>query len=752
MDRRPDFRGLALCLALLPLGCAKQLSDGAFGPDAGATDDVGGLPVDVVEKDLGEPKDNGIGTEEDAPPVDPPDVGTPGPEDVGEPFDAGAPEDVGGRVDVGAPIDLGGPVDVGPPDTGPVDTGPRCVAPVTDCGGVCVNLQTAAAHCGGCGRTCATGQSCVAGVCMLVCTAPTTMCGGACANTQTDVAHCGMCGHACATGARCTAGRCVGGVIPGASFQVSLTANNCNAVEHEPVTGDDRGGIAVSSARLFYSGDTSTGRFDLQTLMGESVGRTYDALASNLATGTLYTLAGGSTPLTSMGGTVTSLMELNPTTGGLTSGLVNLSQPIALPATGSVGIFSGYERVILMGGGRAWHISLPSGAVIDLGALALPTARTACESWAIWGVAEFFGGALYVDYVQSATTIARMRVPEGNVSTLSSFTALSDMCSFTVSPLWRRWYFHHELSSQFRPGGGEVVGYCDATITGPTLPCRPIDTTCSGACADLQTSAAHCGACGRACAAGETCTAGACGLACPTGQTACSGRCVDLNVAADNCGACGRTCIGGQWCTAGACGGGPNYAVDGSLTPTAVPYVDACSAAGSQRLMAFADDSTATVTVPFATRWWGAALAAGSSMYISSNGYIQVNTSSGTSSLSGSIPSASSPNGLIAPQWRDLVLSGTGVCVATVGAAPARRWVAQWVGAGYYSGTATLNFEVIVHEGSGIIDLAYGAMSGSAAATIGVENPAGTQARGPCPSGNSCPAVSNARSRFTPIP
>ena len=753
MDRRPALRGIALCLALLPLSCAQQLIDGGSLPDSGVTPDTGGLSPDVGDPDVKvAPEDVPVG-EKDVPPVEM-DVGSPediptAPEDLGEPLDSGTPIDLGSPVDTGPPDT--GPVDTGPPDTGPVDTGPRCLSPLTECGpGPCVNTQTSAAHCGGCGRTCATGQSCVAGACTLVCTAPTVVCGGACVNTQTDAAHCGMCGRACATGARCTAGRCVGGVIPGASFQVSLSAANCSAVEHEVVTGDDRGGIAVSSSRLFYSGDTSTGRFDLQTLMGESVGRTYDALVSNLATGTLYTLAIGSTPVTDMGGTITSLMELNPTTGGLTSGLINLSQPIPLPATGSVGIFSGYERIILLGGGRAWHVSLPSGAVIDLGALALPTARIACENWAIWGVAEFFGGALYVDYVQNATTIARMRVPEGTVATLASFTALSDMCSFTVSPLWRRWYFHHELTSQFRSGGSETVGYCDATITGPTLPCRPIDTLCSGACTDLQTSALHCGMCNRACPAGETCNAGVCGLACPAGQTACTGRCVDLNTDSNNCGACGRTCIGGQWCIAGACGGGPHYAVDGA--PVGVAYVDACGAAGSQRILTFTDDGGTSVTLPFATRWWGAALSAGTPMYISSNGNVQVNTSSGSTSLSGTIPSVGSPNGLIAPQWRDLVQSSSGICVATVGTAPNRSWVAQWVGANYFSSSATLNFEVIVREGSGVIDLAYGAMSGSGNATIGLENPAGTEAVSPCPSGNSCTAISNFRARFTPIP
>ncbi len=734
---------------MLPLSCAQQLIDESSDSDAQVLDDTGEKLVDTGDKDVKvAPEDLGAPVGDDGIPVDPPDAGNP--EDaLTAPEDLGEPTDLGGLVDRGTPIDLGVPSDMGVADVGSVDTGPRCVAPIAECSGACVNLQSSATNCGGCGRACATGQSCVAGMCALVCAAPTVICGAACVNTQTDTAHCGACGNTCATGARCALGRCVGGVIPGSVFQVGLTPNNCNTVEHAAVTGDDRGGIAVTNDRLFYSGDTSTGRFDLQTLVGEAVGRTYDGLVSNLATGTLYTLAIGSTPITQTGGTVTSLMELNPTTGGITSGLVTLSQPIPLPATGSVGIFSGYERIVLMGGGRAWHVSLPSGAVIDLGAVSLPAARVACDNWAIWGVAEFFGGALYVDFVQNATTIARMRVPEATVTPLALFTALSDMCSFTVSPLYRRWYFHHEFSSQFRSGASEVAGYCDATITGPTLPCRPIDAMCAGGCVDLQTSTANCGTCNRACAAGETCRAGVCGNYCPAGQTSCGGACRDVSADIANCGACGRTCMGGQWCAAGVCAGGPHYAVDGMPTVT---YIDACSAVGAQRLVTSMDDSVATTTVPFAMRWWGTALPAGTSMAISTNGNVQVNTMFGDSSLLGSIPSTFTPNGVMAMQWRDLETSASGVCVATVGTAPNRSWIAQWVDARYYLGTNSLNFEVIVHEGSGVIEFAYAAMSGVMAATVGLENPAGTEAVSPCPTGTSCNITSNGRARFTPIP
>jgi hypothetical protein len=112
-----------------------------------------------------------------------------------------------------------------------------------------------------------------------------------------------------------------------------------------------------------------------------------------------------------------------------------------------------------------------------------------------------------------------------------------------------------------------------------------------------------------------------------------------------------------------------------------------------------------------------------------------------------------SPNNLIAPQWRDLELSSLGRlrghrghrAQPPLGRAVGRR-------PNYYGLLGNLNFEVILHEGSGVIDLAYGAMSGAGNATIGLENPTGTEAVGHCPSGNSCTAISNSRVRFTPIP
>ncbi len=293
-------------------------------------------------------------------------------------------------------------------------------------------------------------------------------------NLQLDRANCGACGRACATGQVCAAGACV--TIGGASFQVNnLSTASCAVVDHNAVTSDDRGGIAVSPTRMFYSGDGATARFDLANLANiTSIGRVEDALVSNLRDGAVYALANNLTPLRSGGdGTVNGMVVLDGSTGALTATRIAFSTAITMP-TGfgsSAGVFSGYDRLVLFNGSRIYHIDLRTVstgtvAVADLGPFTFPS-RTACENWAFWGVAEFFGGNLYVDYVQSSTAIARTRIPDGVTTTINTFTNLSDMCSFTVSTANNRWYFHHEGSSQFG-GTLETAGYCNATWTTDT--------------------------------------------------------------------------------------------------------------------------------------------------------------------------------------------------------------------------------------------------------------------------------------------
>jgi hypothetical protein len=79
-------------------------------------------------------------------------------------------------------------------------------------------------------------------------------------------------------------------------FQLNtLTASSCVIVDHNGVTSDDRGGIAISGGSVFYTGDSQTGRMplNLSSVSALSPSRQYDALTGDLRTEQAYTLAWG---------------------------------------------------------------------------------------------------------------------------------------------------------------------------------------------------------------------------------------------------------------------------------------------------------------------------------------------------------------------------------------------------------------------------------------------------------------------------
>lgn len=108
----------------------------------------------------------------------------------------------------------------------------------------------------------------------------------------------------------------------------------------------------------------------------------------------------------------------------------------------------------------------------------------------------------------------------------------------------------------------KTCGTCD-------LQCSSSDTCCEGACVDpdvfFQENPDHCGACGTSCGDGRYCCQGEClsatgpmtpACACTDdcGDKACCGdACRDLEKDKANCGACGRKCAPGETCSRGMC-------------------------------------------------------------------------------------------------------------------------------------------------------------------------------------------------------
>ena len=85
-----------------------------------------------------------------------------------------------------------------------------------------------------------------------------------------------------------------------------------------------------------------------------------------------------------------------------------------------------------------------------------------------------------------------------------------------------------------------------------TGPCGAgASTKCGDLCVNLKRDFENCGACGKACGAGQICASGSCVSSCSGAM--CGNACVNLASDAQNCGKCGNTCAQGMACVAAAC-------------------------------------------------------------------------------------------------------------------------------------------------------------------------------------------------------
>jgi hypothetical protein len=187
---------------------------------------------------------------------------------------------------------------------------------------------------------------------------------------------------------------------------------------------------------------------------------------------------------------------------------------------------------------------------------------------------------------------------------------------------------------------------------------------------------------------------------------------------------------------------GPNFTVSPapatSNAPSGFAFLDASPSAGGSALsMADPDDSAALVQLPFTFTLFNKTYAAGTTISISTNGWLSLDAVTAPDYRSVPLPGTTA-SAMIAPYFDDLfVRSGGSVWIRTLGTAPNRRFVVEWSNVGVLNPNAgdtgaVLTFEAVLYETSNDIQFLYQSATGpdsdGSTATIGFQNSARTTA------------------------
>ncbi len=231
------------------------------------------------------------------------------------------------------------------------------------------------------------------------------------------------------------------------------------------------------------------------------------------------------------------------------------------------------------------------------------------------------------------------------------------------------------------------------------------------ACTGVFTGAASCTPSPCTNAFGSCCVGTACSV---TGQSACTGT----------------------WTAGASCG----YAAP---VIGATPIEDISASPSATQLTLGDDTSSAVISIPFTFRHFGVVKP---SLIINSNGWLTFDTAGAPTTVQMRTPvvpmgfagagQPSVPNDFIAAYWRDLNQNAAQTPAQTVsyetrGTAPFRRFIALWKVA-IFSNTGYNVFEIILNEGSDVVEIRYGAFTvavTNATFGAGLENAAGTGGR-----------------------
>ncbi|MEQ9187014.1 MAG: T9SS type A sorting domain-containing protein [Cryomorphaceae bacterium] len=263
---------------------------------------------------------------------------------------------------------------------------------------------------------------------------------------------------------------------------------NSNITDHNSLTGDDNGGIAITPDYFYYTGDNNTVRYNASNLTGGISLPQREGIFSDLASGQVYTFwdtvandFNANYPAYSYN----SINAVRTMDDSLNYGtVIGLSETINAGSSSFIGAGSGFVILWANTNNTFYHIELSNGQVTNLGTGDLQTTGSSgiymnsTENWADWGIAECLNGGysvvgrctyLYGSYQYSPGRMVRWDIANASAEQIGEFSgSVSDMACVTYSPWHQRWYFHYEGGGLFG-GSSETAGYADAT-TGTASP------------------------------------------------------------------------------------------------------------------------------------------------------------------------------------------------------------------------------------------------------------------------------------------
>lgn len=409
----------------------------------------------------------------------------------------------------------------------------ECSEDQTCCDFECVDVFISTEHCGSCGNTCRSNESCNNGVCGCgdnSCGPQQTCCGAGtdltCVQTNTNINNCGACGNVCLQGEQCTNGICLCNGPNNSpqqcrEGQLCCEGRGCTDVLNDPFNcgacGNQCGagefcaeGACTCGSVSGTSGANACG--DGEACCGSSpqcVPRD-DALCE---------CGDGSC---SIGQACCTVTDNN---GDDRDACFSTDRDIE--HCGSCGNICGARQ--LCSGGAC--VCQPGFADCNRDPSDGCEIRLDSDSVHCGACGKSCAPGEVCDGTGKCTQVCQEGLTDcSNVCTdLQADRNNCGACGIVCDP--------SELCS-----GGFCAVSCQAGLT-----------DCGGNCINLATDRASCGFCGNVCAPGYVCSGGFCAVSCESGLRDCGGNCVDLRLDRRHCGACGNICEKGFVCDRGAC-------------------------------------------------------------------------------------------------------------------------------------------------------------------------------------------------------